>query len=160
MRRAIEAGSRSGTEPKSRPATFTFSRALEDIHMNVETRLDELIGEAAGRLHTARSRNDQVATDFRLYVRDARRRVSIGQIGGAAAGAGARRRDEHAATIMPGFTHLQAGAAGDLRPSPASPMSRCSAATAAASPMRGAAQRMPARRGGARRHPLSHRPRR
>src|SRR5262249_51203328 len=50
--------------------TFTFSRALEDIHMNVEARLREIIGEAAGRLHTARSRNDQIATDFRLYVRD------------------------------------------------------------------------------------------
>ena len=50
---------------------FTFKRALEDIHMNVEARLGELIGEAAGRLHTARSRNDQVATDFRLWVRDA-----------------------------------------------------------------------------------------
>src|SRR3954453_10847779 len=49
---------------------FIFKRALEDIHMNVESRLAELIGPAAGRLHTARSRNDQVATDFRLYVRD------------------------------------------------------------------------------------------
>src|ERR1700704_149310 len=49
---------------------FSFKRALEDIHMNVESRLGELIGPAAGRLHTARSRNDQVATDFRLYVRD------------------------------------------------------------------------------------------
>ncbi len=51
--------------------TFPFSRALEDVHMNVESRLTDLIGPAAGRLHTARSRNDQVATDFRLYVRDA-----------------------------------------------------------------------------------------
>ena len=50
---------------------FKFSRALEDIHMNVENRLAELIGSAAGRLHTARSRNDQVATDFRLWVREA-----------------------------------------------------------------------------------------
>ena len=50
---------------------FDFKRALEDIHMNVEGRLSELIGPAAGRLHTARSRNDQVATDFRLWVRDA-----------------------------------------------------------------------------------------
>jgi argininosuccinate lyase len=50
---------------------FEFKRALEDIHMNVEARLAELIGPAAGRLHTARSRNDQVATDFRLWVRDA-----------------------------------------------------------------------------------------
>src|SRR5712691_2462078 len=51
--------------------TFTFKRALEDIHMNVEGRLAELIGPAAGRLHTARSRNDQVATDFKLWVREA-----------------------------------------------------------------------------------------
>ncbi len=50
--------------------TFKFSRALEDIHLNVENRLKEIIGPAAGKLHTARSRNDQVATDFRLYVRD------------------------------------------------------------------------------------------
>src|SRR4249919_3635480 len=50
---------------------FSFKRALEDIHMNIEGRLTELIGAAAGRLHTARSRNDQVATDFRLWVRDA-----------------------------------------------------------------------------------------
>ncbi len=50
--------------------TFTFSRALEDIHMNVESRLREIVGPAAGRLHTARSRNDQVATDMRLWVRD------------------------------------------------------------------------------------------
>src|SRR6186997_2500805 len=49
--------------------SFTFNRTLEDIHMNVESRLAELIGAAAGRLHTARSRNDQVATDFRLWVR-------------------------------------------------------------------------------------------
>src|ERR1700710_179534 len=50
---------------------FTFSRQLEDIHLNIESRLKELIGDAAGRLHTARSRNDQVVTDFRLWVRDA-----------------------------------------------------------------------------------------
>ncbi|HHI82681.1 MAG TPA: argininosuccinate lyase, partial [Rhizobiales bacterium] len=50
--------------------SFTFSRSLEDIHMNIEQRLKEIIGDAAGRLHTARSRNDQVATDFRLYIRD------------------------------------------------------------------------------------------
>ena len=58
--------------------TFNFSRALEDIHLNVESRLAELIGPVAGKLHTARSRNDQVATDFRLYVRD-----EIGAIDGA-----------------------------------------------------------------------------
>ncbi|MEQ8246366.1 MAG: argininosuccinate lyase [Alphaproteobacteria bacterium] len=85
--------------------TFTFSAALEDIHMNVEARLKALIGEPAGRLHTARSRNDQVATDFRLWVRDA--------IDGLDAGLAdlqhslLARADEHAETIMPGFTHLQ-----------------------------------------------------
>ena len=84
---------------------FVFKRALEDIHLNIEARLKEIAGEAAGRLHTARSRNDQVATDFRLWVRDA---CSYAQelivelqrslLSQAAA---------HANTIMPGFTHMQ-----------------------------------------------------
>jgi argininosuccinate lyase len=85
--------------------TFAFKRALEDIHMNVESRLTEVIGPAAGRLHTARSRNDQVATDFRLWVRD-----TIDEIDRAFAGyqrALVDRAIEHAATVMPGFTHLQ-----------------------------------------------------
>jgi argininosuccinate lyase len=84
---------------------FAFKRALEDIHMNVENRLAELIGPAAGRLHTARSRNDQVATDFRLWLRDA-----IDEIDAALAAyqrALAEKALEHAATVMPGFTHLQ-----------------------------------------------------
>jgi len=84
---------------------FVFKRELEDIHMNVEARLAELIGPAAGRLHTARSRNDQVATDFRLYLRDA-----IDEIDGllrAHQRALAEKALDHAATIMPGFTHLQ-----------------------------------------------------
>jgi argininosuccinate lyase len=84
---------------------FTFKRALEDIHMNVESRLGELIGPAAGRLHTARSRNDQVATDFRLYVRDV-----IDDIDAALAAlqrALVDRALQHADTVMPGFTHLQ-----------------------------------------------------
>ncbi|MDP1732701.1 MAG: argininosuccinate lyase [Devosia sp.] len=85
--------------------TFTFSRALEDIHMNVESRLKELIGEPAGRLHTARSRNDQIATDFRLYVRDAIDTLSA-QIE-ALQLALVARAEEEAETIMPGFTHLQ-----------------------------------------------------
>jgi argininosuccinate lyase len=84
---------------------FTFSRALEDIHMNVESRLKTLIGDPAGRLHTARSRNDQVATDFRLYVRDAidalTAQIATLQL------ALVKRAEEHVATIMPGFTHLQ-----------------------------------------------------
>ncbi|HFB98760.1 MAG TPA: argininosuccinate lyase, partial [Bryobacterales bacterium] len=84
---------------------FTFSRALEDIHMNVEARLAELIGDAAGRLHTARSRNDQVATDFRLYIRDACDHVRD-QIT-ALMRAFAEQAERHAEVIMPGFTHLQ-----------------------------------------------------
>ncbi len=85
--------------------TFTFSRALEDIHMNVESRLRELIGDAAGRLHTARSRNDQVATDFRLYVRDAIDTL-VAQIRSLQL-ALVTRAEEEAETILPGFTHLQ-----------------------------------------------------
>jgi argininosuccinate lyase len=85
--------------------TFTFSRALEDIHMNVESRLKDLIGDAAGRLHTARSRNDQVATDFRLYVRDAIDTV-VAQLKTLQV-AFLDRAEQEAATIMPGFTHLQ-----------------------------------------------------
>lgn len=85
--------------------SFVFSRALEDVHMNVESRLKTVIGEPAGRLHTARSRNDQVATDFRLYVRD-----RLDGFDGAVArlqGALATKALAHAGTVMPGFTHLQ-----------------------------------------------------
>ncbi|MXO84748.1 argininosuccinate lyase [Altererythrobacter aurantiacus] len=78
---------------------------LEDIHMTVEARLTEMIGPVAGRLHTARSRNDQVATDFKLWVRDALDRASAGLL--ALQRALVTRADEHAAAIMPGFTHLQ-----------------------------------------------------
>ena len=78
---------------------------LEDIHMTVESRLAEIVGPAAGRLHTARSRNDQVATDFRLWVRDAIDAVIAGL--DALQAALLVRAEEHAATIMPGFTHLQ-----------------------------------------------------
>ncbi len=85
--------------------SFTFSRALEDIHMNVESRLAELIGPAAGRLHTARSRNDQVALDMKLWVRD-----TIDALDEALADlqrALAEKGLDEAATVMPGFTHLQ-----------------------------------------------------
>jgi argininosuccinate lyase len=84
---------------------FTFQRALEDIHMNVESRLIDLIGPAAGRLHTARSRNDQVATDFRLWVRD-----TIDALDAALAAfqrALAEKALAYADTVMPGLTHLQ-----------------------------------------------------
>lgn len=84
---------------------FEFSTRLEDIHMNVEARLAELIGPAAGRLHTARSRNDQVALDFRLWVKDEFHRVAEALRGLIAAFL--VRAEEHAATVMPGFTHLQ-----------------------------------------------------
>ncbi len=85
--------------------TFTFKTSLEDIHMNVEARLAEVIGAPAGRLHTARSRNDQVATDFRLWVRD-----TIDSIDLALADlqvALCEKAKVHADTVMPGFTHLQ-----------------------------------------------------
>ena len=85
--------------------TFEFSRDYEDIHMNVETRLAALIGPAAGRLHTARSRNDQVATDFRLYIRD-----TIDALDEQLADlqqALAERALAEAGSVMPGFTHLQ-----------------------------------------------------
>ncbi|MCZ8326012.1 MAG: argininosuccinate lyase [Sphingomonadaceae bacterium] len=78
---------------------------LEDIHMTTESRLAELIGPAAGRLHTARSRNDQVATDFRLWVRDAIDQADAGLT--ALQVALVTRAGEHADSIMPGFTHLQ-----------------------------------------------------
>ena len=84
---------------------FAFSTALEDIHMNVEARLAELIGPAAGRLHTARSRNDQVAVDFRLWVKDEFFRVAAALKG--LISVFLARAEEHAATIMPGFTHMQ-----------------------------------------------------
>ena len=84
---------------------FTFDAALEDIHMNVEARLRALIGEAAGRLHTARSRNDQVATDFRLWLRDTIDSLDV-QLRNLQA-ALIDHADAHAATVMPGYTHLQ-----------------------------------------------------
>lgn len=95
--KAIEAEIESGS--------FTFSRALEDIHMNVESRLRELIGPAAGRLHTARSRNDQVATDMRLWVRDTVDLIDA-QIADVQL-AMAEKASVHAGAVMPGFTHLQ-----------------------------------------------------
>ncbi|WP_375656916.1 argininosuccinate lyase [Bartonella sp. CM120XJJH] len=84
---------------------FVFSRKLEDIHMNIEARLSELIGPVAGRLHTARSRNDQVAVDFRLWVREATQKIAqalkglIEQL--------LIRAEQHVDTFMSGFTHLQ-----------------------------------------------------
>ena len=84
---------------------FVFSRKLEDIHMNVEARLAELIGPAAGRLHTARSRNDQVALDFRLWVKEELQKTEQALSGLITAFLD--RAEEHADTVMPGFTHLQ-----------------------------------------------------
>ncbi len=84
---------------------FKFSRQLEDIHLNIENRLKEKIGDAAGRLHTARSRNDQVATDFKLYIRDTIDHLSeqISQLQYALA----QKALSFADTVMPGYTHLQ-----------------------------------------------------
>jgi argininosuccinate lyase len=92
-----------GTEIEA--GQFPFSEALEDIHMNIEARLTERVGEAGKRLHTARSRNDQVALDVRLWVRDAIDGLDA-QLADVMQ-ALVERADEHAATVMPGFTHLQ-----------------------------------------------------
>ncbi len=85
--------------------TFQFSKALEDIHMNVEARLKELVGEPAGRLHTGRSRNDQVALDFKLWVRDQMDAVIVGLE--ALMKALLVQAEAGADVVMPGFTHLQ-----------------------------------------------------
>jgi argininosuccinate lyase len=129
---------------------------LEDIHMTTESRLAELIGPAAGRLHTARSRNDQVATDFRLWVRDAIDQADAGLP--RCSVALVTRAGEHAASIMPGFTHLQTAqpvtlghhlmAYYEMAARDRSRFRRCARA----------AERMPAGLGGAGRHRLSHRP--
>jgi argininosuccinate lyase len=86
--------------------SFVFKTSLEDIHMNVEARLTELIGDAAGRLHTARSRNDQVATDVRLWTRDAvdRLEASLRDLQAVLLD----QAEAEADTVMPGYTHLQA----------------------------------------------------
>ena len=101
---AIRAGL-AGIAAEIEAGRFSFDAALEDIHMNIEARLTERIGEAGKRLHTARSRNDQVATDFRLWVRDAIDGLDaqVADLMRALAG----RAAEHAADPMPGFTHLQ-----------------------------------------------------
>jgi len=88
-----------------RQGDFVFSHALEDIHMNIETRLKEIIGEPAGRLHTARSRNDQVATDLRLWVRQQCDEIDTALT--ALQQALMDQAEQHAATLMPGYTHLQ-----------------------------------------------------
>ncbi len=85
--------------------TFVFRRELEDIHFNIEQRLTEIIGPAGGRLHTARSRNDQVVTDFRLWVREACARAEAGLKG--LQRALFAQAEKHVGTIMPGFTHMQ-----------------------------------------------------
>ncbi|OYV44908.1 MAG: argininosuccinate lyase [Acidocella sp. 20-57-95] len=101
---AIDAGL-AGIAAEIEAGKFTFVDALEDIHTNIEVRLTERIGDAARRLHTGRSRNDQVATDFRLWVRGAIDSVTAQVTDLMKAMAG--RAAEHAASVMPGFTHLQ-----------------------------------------------------
>jgi argininosuccinate lyase len=98
-------GGLSRIEAEIAEGTFPFRDEYEDIHMNVEARLRELIGPAAGRLHTARSRNDQVALDFRMWVREACHRTAE-QLQ-ALQRALVAQAEAHADTLMPGFTHLQ-----------------------------------------------------
>lgn len=92
-------------EKEIQKGEFVFKRELEDIHLNIESRLAEIIGPVAGRLHTARSRNDQVVTDFRLWVRSACERADAGLL--SLQKALFAQAEKHAATIMPGFTHMQ-----------------------------------------------------
>jgi len=102
--------------------------------MNIESRLAEIIGEPAGRLHTARSRNDQVATSFRLHVRDATLAVDAALL--AVSRALLKRADEFSGTVMPGFTHLQSAQPVTLG-TICLPTWKCSTATAAALPIAG-----------------------
>jgi argininosuccinate lyase len=98
--RGLDAIDREITDGK-----FVFKRALEDIHLNIEARLAEIVGPVAGRLHTARSRNDQVVTDFRLWIREAcdRAEQALKVLQSALLG----QAESHTATVMPGFTHMQ-----------------------------------------------------
>ena len=98
-------GALTQIEAEIEAGDFSFSRSLEDIHLNIEARLTDIIGPTAGRLHTARSRNDQVATDFRLFVRDSLDHLAAQTT--ALMGVLAEQAETHAALIMPGFTHLQ-----------------------------------------------------
>ena len=98
-------GALTQIEAEIEAGEFSFSRALEDIHLNIEARLTDMIGPAAGRLHTARSRNDQVATDFRLFVRDSLDHLAAQTT--ALMRVLAEQAETHAGLIMPGFTHLQ-----------------------------------------------------
>ncbi len=102
--KAIQKGLRA-VEAEIKAGTFPFRDEYEDIHLNIEARLKELIGDASGRLHTARSRNDQVATDFRLWVRDALDATILRLE--ALQRALLAQADAHTDTLMPGFTHLQ-----------------------------------------------------
>ena len=98
-------GALTQIEAEIEAGEFSFSRSLEDIHLNIEARLTDMIGPAAGRLHTARSRNDQVATDFRLFVRDSLDHLAAQTT--TLMRALAQQAETHAGLIMPGFTHLQ-----------------------------------------------------
>ena len=130
---------------------FEFKTSLEDIHLNVEARLAEIIGAPAGRLHTARSRNDQVATDLKLWVRDA-----LDQLDRALQGLQAAliaKAEKHAATLMPGFTHLQTAQPvtfghhllGLCRDAGARPRAGCATAGRGSTNARWAPPRSPAR---------------
>jgi hypothetical protein len=135
---------------------FEFSTRLEDIHMNVEARLAELIGPAAGRLHTARSRNDQVATDFRLWVKEELQRTEAALVALIEAFLGPRRRacGDRDAGLHPSAD----GAARDLRPSLHGLCGDVFARSVAGARRDRAHGRKPAGRGRARRHRLSDRP--
>ena len=137
---------------------FQWSLDLEDVHLNIEKRLTDLVGDAGKRLHTGRSRNDQVATDVRLWLRaaiDEHRRADP-----RAADCGwSTWPSTHADTVMPGLHPSAGGPAGELRPSPAGLLRDAQARPRTAGRLPQARQPAAAGRGGAGRHHLSDRPR-
>ncbi len=136
--------------------SFVFSAELEDIHMNIEARLAELIGPAAGRLHTARSRNDQVATDLRLWLRGAIDRLDLAMRD--LQQALIDRAEAEAATVMPGYTHLQIAQPVTLGHHLLAYVEMLGRDRGRLADCRRRLNEMPARRRGARRHLLSDRP--
>jgi hypothetical protein len=136
---------------------FPWEIEREDVHMNIEARLTSLIGDAGKKLHTGRSRNDQVATDIRLFLRDAIDAVSA-ELTRLQRGI-AELAAQHAHTVMPGFTHLQVAQPVDLRPSPPGLERDAGARLRTPDGLPPAHERVPPRRRGPGGHDLPHRPR-
>jgi hypothetical protein len=135
--------------------TMVWKNELEDVHMNIEARLVELIGPLGGKLHTGRSRNDQVATDLRLWARRAAADVATGI--DRLCAVLLDRADEHVTTLLPGYTHLQRARSGCGSPIPSGLVRECCGATAGASTMPRGVRRATPRLGRHCRHDVRHR---